>query len=145
MCASAAWCPEPAPGDGNERLRGWLPVALPSLDRPGPVPPAAATRDTGALSSQIRLCLHCNQSLTYCKSSMLWFWVCWVFLSAAGQKESSNPPGVTQDAGGPSTPPPHPQVCETSRLHYYLTWILGILKTHPGNSTESNAERAANH
>lgn len=62
---------------------------------PGPMPPGAASRDTGALSSQIRLRLHCNQSLTYCKLSVLWFCACWVFLSAAGQKEGSSLPAHT--------------------------------------------------
>lgn len=84
------------PGGANERARQRLRAALPI---PGPLPPGAAPgaapRDTGAAQLTDKARLHCNQSLTYCKCSMLWFFVCWVFLSAAGQKESSTLPGYT--------------------------------------------------
>lgn len=84
------------PGGGTECPRLWR--CHPGT-RPGPVPPGAAQEllleIQELLSSQIRLCLHCSQSLTYCRHSMLWFCVCWVLLSAAGWKESSSLPGYT--------------------------------------------------
>lgn len=98
MCLSWALtvlCPEAVPGGGNE-CPGSGTATL-----PGPATGAAQEllpKIQELLSSQIKLCLHCNQSPTYCRHSMLCFCVCWVFLSAAGWEVPIF--SVTWDAGG---------------------------------------------
>lgn len=93
----AARCPEPEPGVAANVPGSGSEWRCHPGTAPGPMPPGAAQEllpeIQELLSSQIRLCLHCNQSLTYCKCSIIWLCVCWVFLSAAAWKENSSLPG----------------------------------------------------